>query len=81
LSIVSQLPELDQEKTPHKQLPQRFWASLGIEILLVMLLFGSGIGQDASTTELDIGSTMVNKIDNAVWVYVPEGEFLMGVEN
>jgi len=43
-----------------------------------MLLFGSGIGQDASTTELDIGSTMVNKIDNAVWVYVPEGEFLMG---
>ena len=34
-----------------------------------------------SEPAFDVGSTMVNPIDNAVMVYVPEGEFLMGSED
>lgn len=34
-----------------------------------------------SDTTHDIGSTMVNLVDGAVMVYVPEGEFLMGSED
>lgn len=76
--IVFQLLELDQEISSRKQIPRQVWVVIGIGFLLVILLVKSGIGQDASTTELDIGSTMANKIDNAVLVYVPDGEFLMG---
>lgn len=34
-----------------------------------------------STPSLGIGSTSINHVDNAVLVYVPEGEFLMGSDD
>jgi eukaryotic-like serine/threonine-protein kinase len=54
---------------------------IGLYIFLsgLVLLVMAGCGQAALTSTLGVGSTQVSKTDEMVLVYVPQGQFLMGI--
>lgn len=51
---------------------------LAFPLIVSMGLAACGVAPTPPNTTPGIGSTQVRKTDNAVMVYVPAGEFLMG---